>query len=395
MLTGLSSRPNSDALYRAASDESFDESGYLRANPDVAAAVKRGEWESGRVHHRVLGKSEGRPLGNTISSRCDSGYIELFIHRPWLTGFLDCVQVDRSGIIRLIGWLKDDFVTREMPSIRIDGHPIPFLQHFRFTRTDVPPSLSGMFSQTGLALDYLVPDFSIHRASMLSIDVSGSATIEFNADFHFVTPHYPALLRTQQVQHREDIYRSGGPNISVDPEVFELAKCLQGPVLDFGCGRGVLVAALQRLGVQAYGLELDTPIIRESLTTQNAEVTGSITLYDGSFPSPFEDGQFRSVMCSEVLEHISSYQSAIQEIARISTGKVIFTVPDTCAIPVGFRHGAVPWHLLEATHVNFFTQPSLKKALEPYFSKIEFGRVGAARFNESVYYVSLVAVCLK
>jgi hypothetical protein len=95
------------------------------------------------------------------------------------------------------------------------------------------------------------------------------------------------------------------------------------------------------------------------------------------------------------LEHIPDYQSAIKDIARLSTGKVILTVPDASAIPVGFHHGAVPWHLLEGTHVNFFTQESLKRALQPHFSQIEFGRIGLARFDDSTYYVSLVAACLR
>jgi hypothetical protein len=39
---------------------SFDELGYLAANPDVAAAARRGEWESGFEHYRARGEAEGR-----------------------------------------------------------------------------------------------------------------------------------------------------------------------------------------------------------------------------------------------------------------------------------------------------------------------------------------------
>jgi GT2 family glycosyltransferase/glycosyltransferase involved in cell wall biosynthesis len=38
----------------------FDESEYLRSNPDVAAAVGRREWKSGAAHWMYLGKYEGR-----------------------------------------------------------------------------------------------------------------------------------------------------------------------------------------------------------------------------------------------------------------------------------------------------------------------------------------------
>jgi hypothetical protein len=37
----------------------------------------------------------------------------------------------------------------------------------------------------------------------------------------------------------------------------------------------------------------------------------------------------------------------------------------------------------------------LKSILALHFSKIEFGRVGAAHFNDTPYYVSLTAFCSK
>jgi SAM-dependent methyltransferase len=44
------------------SDLSFDELGYLSANPDVAREVEAGNLQSGYVHYRVHGETEGRPL---------------------------------------------------------------------------------------------------------------------------------------------------------------------------------------------------------------------------------------------------------------------------------------------------------------------------------------------
>jgi SAM-dependent methyltransferase len=43
----------------------FDEIAYLRANPDVAAAVARGDFESGRQHADRFGRQEGRVIENT------------------------------------------------------------------------------------------------------------------------------------------------------------------------------------------------------------------------------------------------------------------------------------------------------------------------------------------
>jgi SAM-dependent methyltransferase len=45
----------------AAEPDDFSEADYLAMNPDVARAVARGEFESGRQHFERFGKTEGRP----------------------------------------------------------------------------------------------------------------------------------------------------------------------------------------------------------------------------------------------------------------------------------------------------------------------------------------------
>ncbi len=314
------------------------------------------------------------------------------IAQPALGGFVDSIEVDPCGIIRITGWLKSDFDTRSAPSIRLDGQSVPFLQFFRFRRPDVVWAERTLPLHAGLALDYLVPEPMIGRASVLELDLDENRRLRFNADFGFINPDYRPLFNAREVFHREHIYGSGAPNKIASSEVVEVARALPGPLLDFGCGRGVLIGELRRLGTEAYGLELDTELIRSSIPSETKSI---VTLYNGSFPSPFEDGCFRSVICSEVLEHIPDYQSAIADIARIATEQVVFTVPDASAIPLGFRHGAVPWHLMESTHINFFNQQSLEFALRPSFSKMEFGRTGWCQFNDSPYYVSLMALCWK
>src|SRR2546427_2816590 len=43
-----------------AGDECFDETFYLKANPDVAAAVHKGDFASGKAHYEAHGKAERR-----------------------------------------------------------------------------------------------------------------------------------------------------------------------------------------------------------------------------------------------------------------------------------------------------------------------------------------------
>lgn len=49
-------------LQDKATDQNFDESAYLLANPDVAAAVNKGHFKSGRQHFDIFGKKEQRSL---------------------------------------------------------------------------------------------------------------------------------------------------------------------------------------------------------------------------------------------------------------------------------------------------------------------------------------------
>lgn len=267
----------------------------------------------------------------------------------------------------------------------MDSRAVPFLQQYTFFRRDVPAGAIG------LVWEYLLPEARLGEARILEVEFGweGEGRTRFEDKLEFVPAHHRGLMDATAVLHREHIYGPGPPNVSIHPDILEMAKRLKGPVLDFGCGRGLQVEALRGMGIEADGLELDTPVIRA------CALPVGVTLYDGSFPSPMPAGKYASVICSEVLEHIPDYEGAVAEIARLAGEQVLFTVPDASAIPLGYQSGAVPWHLLEGTHVNFFTQRSLERILTPHFSKIEFGRVGSAWFGKTPYWVSLTAWCQK
>ena len=276
-------------------------------------------------------------------------------------------------------------MVERIPAVWMNGKAVPLLQQYQYPRRDV------LSSGSGVAWEYLAAETMTDSLQTLEVDFGwkGEGRTKFAERLEFVKVDHRGLLCAQDVLHREDIYGSGPPNAAIEPEIFDLVKHLKGPVLDFGCGRGLTIEALRKMGVEAQGLELDSPTIRACAL---AEV---VTLYDGTFPSPMEAGRFASVICSEVLEHIPDYEGAVRDIARLAGEQAFFSVPDISAVPLGCQYGAVPWHLLESTHVNFFTQRSLRKLLEGYFSKIEFGRVGAARFGETGYFMSLTAMCWK
>lgn len=316
--------------------------------------------------------------------------VPLSLVLPW--GILDTAQIDTLGIVRLVGWSQQPAWAVEPPPLALDGRALQHTGAYRFSRPDVPPGDGQLVPQAGLVLEYrLTEGFGGDPQPLNSVRV-GDQDFPLEARMGFVEPHYGFLLDTEEVLKRDHIYGFGPPNPDADPEVVELLAGIEGSVLDFGCGSGALVRALRARGLDARGLEIDRDPIRQAL---QPDLAPYITLYAGDFPSPFESGRFDTVVSSEVLEHIPDYAAAIAEMARLTRHKLILTVPDIAAIPLGTRHRLVPWHLLESTHVNFFTQRSLGHALAPHFAKVEFGRMSLCGLNDTSFYVSLVAVCSK
>jgi GT2 family glycosyltransferase len=92
--------------------KSFDEVGYLRSYPDVAAAMARGEVKSGYIHFIRYGVREGRmPPGVKKEPRN-----RLIRFAPSPTGstidqpvahYFEALVVSRSGGVLIIGWLDD------------------------------------------------------------------------------------------------------------------------------------------------------------------------------------------------------------------------------------------------------------------------------------------------
>ena len=296
----------------------------------------------------------------------------------------DELHVHNCGLIQIHGWQRH-CSTRPLSnlSLYVNGEPIPIFQIYRYERPDVPDALpSGLCLEADLgpqvvrSLELLWEDCSIFAAQNLQIEC--------------YEPHYHNLRRGEEVLARKDVYCFGPPNSNVHPEIAAIAVCLRPVVLDFGCGIGAMIRTLIANGIEARGIEIDRPAINEGLA---AEMRPRVTLYDGSFPVPFGDKTFESVICSEVLEHIPQYETALGEMARICRGQVFITVPDMSTIPLLHKHSVVPWHLLEATHVNFFNQTSLEKLLKKYFRSVEFYRIGPCEINGTSYRESLAALC--
>ncbi|MBS0657331.1 MAG: class I SAM-dependent methyltransferase [Verrucomicrobia bacterium] len=206
----------------------------------------------------------------------------------------------------------------------------------------------------------------------------------------FPEPPYAHLFEVTEPLGRDAIYGVGPPIQSVPPVIGALLKDARGPLLDFGCGSGALVRHLRGRGVEANGLEVDCSMIRDSL---REDVQPFVRLYDGSLPSPYADGAFQTVTAIEVVEHLPDPGRYVAELARLTRGEALITVPDISAVPRCAPLRVVPWHLLEATHVNFFTPRSLEALLRRHFAEVELFRIEPVDLNGVRFFTNIGARC--
>jgi SAM-dependent methyltransferase len=170
------------------------------------------------------------------------------------------------------------------------------------------------------------------------------------------------------VLHREHIYGVGPSSPDADPVCVAriLERTYPGErIIDVGCGVGAFAAPLIAAGRDWHGCEV-VPEFVEAIRGRGL----AATVASGS-ALPFEDGAFDIAIAIEVLEHIDDYEAFVAELARVARRGALVSVPNSGTIPFLAPLGVVPWHLLESSHVNFFTRSSLLGVLGRAFSRVE------------------------
>jgi SAM-dependent methyltransferase len=185
------------------------------------------------------------------------------------------------------------------------------------------------------------------------------------------THHFGVLLdqRTTAVQPRANIYSEGPSQADGNPALVALIQRHLGPpplrLVDVGCGLGYYGRMLRAEGYDWTGAEVDAADCAElaRLGLPHRRVDGR-TL-------PFADGAFDAALCIEVLEHIPDLRSFMAEVHRVAPRKLIVSVPNCELLGYLWTHLAVPWHMLEPDHKNFFTRWSLGALLREFYGHVE------------------------
>jgi SAM-dependent methyltransferase len=153
------------------------------------------------------------------------------------------------------------------------------------------------------------------------------------------------------------------------PPTLALLRRYLGPpplrLVDIGCGLGSYACPLTTDGYDWLGVEVSerecAELAKRALPHVRAAAGAAL---------PFSHQMFDAAICIEVLEHIAEPDPFIAEIRRIAK-RLLVSVPNIELLPYLSPHMAVPWHMLEADHKNFFTRWGLRGLLRRHFGRVE------------------------
>jgi ubiquinone/menaquinone biosynthesis C-methylase UbiE len=92
-------------------------------------------------------------------------------------------------------------------------------------------------------------------------------------------------------------------------------------VLDVGCGTGELSLSAQKLGGWVVSLDISKSYLRRvDKKVENRICASSDNL-------PFRMSSLNIVLCTDVIEHLPSYELAISELYRVSSNVLLITAP--------------------------------------------------------------------
>lgn len=164
-------------------------------------------------------------------------------------------------------------------------------------------------------------------------------------------------------------------------------------LLDIGSHDGLaMIKALRKIKGKATGFDISQKAIneaRKNLQKEGLEKRGVLVKGDSDENLPFKNGQFDSVLCIAVLEHVFDPIFLIKEINRVlkKGGALVVEVPNLAFLPrrltllLGGRPRTSWGYGWDGGHLQYFTMGDLVNLLETYGFQIKT-KTGSGVFND-------------
>ena len=153
---------------------------------------------------------------------------------------------------------------------------------------------------------------------------------------------------------------------------------VHGTVIDVGSGEGLCLDRLLLAGATSAGRPLpdDVRLAGVEYRADKASVAGRLPRLDMTIGDagmlPFPDRSADLVLCTEVLEHLPTVAPAVAELARITAGRCVVSVPWEPWFRLGNlgRGKNIGRFGNDPEHVQWFNRSRLRRTLAPYFGEV-------------------------
>ncbi len=107
-------------------------------------------------------------------------------------------------------------------------------------------------------------------------------------------------------------------------------------ILDWGCGTGLAIEPLRRLGARVVGMDFSTGMLAHA-----SRRSGAVLLLGDCTRLPLKTGVFDGVLGATVIQNLSRPTQALGEIFRILKpgGRAAISFPKKAAVAIGMRSG--------------------------------------------------------
>jgi methionine biosynthesis protein MetW len=161
-------------------------------------------------------------------------------------------------------------------------------------------------------------------------------------------------------------------------------KCL-GKILDVGCGDGTILHILQKdYEINSYGVDISLNAVKKA---KERGIKAKVSNLNEEIPFP--NDYFDVIFCTDVLEHLFSPETVLQEIYRVSKENtiIIFSIPNLGCLKnrIQFFWGKnitePPFQV--KSHIRFWTKGSFIELLKNNGFEMEDSR--GSEGNTSLY----------